>query len=231
MTSLVSYGTLILAVDEYRKTIENKTLSGKPQRWPDVSLEVAENWSQGDVNWNLTAPLKHELSNQDFIGEITATGSIGKQWIRMDKFFAQSSTNMTAKDPPKFARVSHAFAERLDTASRIQLSLTFLIIVIVCNSVKLLTMLWVVLMERKNYLVTLGDGAASFLERPDSITERMCILSKPEIAREVAEIPLKIDHNDQLSRIMTNTGKRWVKQSTTYSSALNRDREIGSYFM
>jgi hypothetical protein len=230
-SSTVSYGTLVLAVDEYRSEVENKTKSGKPEKWPNVPTDVVDAWSQAALSWNLTAPFNHELGNQSFISNITATGSISKEWIRFDWLFAQSSTNRTSRNIPKFARVPHAFAKRLDTVSRIQLSLTFLTIVIVCNSVKLLTMLWVVFAEQRDYLVTLGDGAASFLERPDPTTERMCILSKPEIVREVADKPHKIEHNDQLSRFVTQSEKLWVKQYTTYSNALNTDREIGSYFM
>jgi hypothetical protein len=86
-------------------------------------------------------------------------------------------------------------------------------------------------MERKDYIVTLGDGASSFLEKPDPTTERMCILSKPEIVREVADAPNRARHNDELSQYVKESGKTWTKQHTTYSNALNRDREVGSYFM
>jgi hypothetical protein len=98
----------------------------------------------------------------------------------MDWMFARSSMNRTSLSTPKFARVLHAFAKKLETVSRIQLSLKFLIIVIVCSSVKLLTMLWVVIVERRDNPVALGNGAASFLERSDPTTERICILSKPK---------------------------------------------------
>jgi hypothetical protein len=227
-TSLVSYGTLVFAVDEYRSEIENKTLTGKPNNWPNVSAEVASKWDQGDKKWGNGNAITLESSNRDVLKNITATESMSRNWIRMDWLVDQARSNKTAPNPPKFAHVSHAYAKRLNTASRIQLSLTFLIIVIVCNAVKLLTMLWVVFMERKDYIVTLGDGASSYLERPDPTTERMCILSKPEIVREVADAP---KHNDQLSRIVTQSGKCWVKQYSTYSNSLNRDREVGSYFM
>jgi hypothetical protein len=230
-TPLVGYGTLFLAVDEYRSKIDNDTLTGKPKDWPNVPTEIANAWSQDQVDWNLDAPLIHELGSTSFVQDISDTGSVSRAWIRMDTISANSASTTPNKDPPKFAHVSQAFAKRLDTASRIQLSFTFLVIVIVCNSVKLLTMLWVVFMERKEYIVTLGDGAASFLERPDPITERMCILSKQEITREVADTTIKTRHNDHLSQLVKASGKRWTKQSTTYSNALNRDRELGSYFM
>jgi hypothetical protein len=192
---------------------------------------IEELWLSGQVNWNLTAPLVHELGSPAFVQAITDTNAASKLWIRMDTLYEGSKGNKPKGNPPKFALVHQAYVKRLDTASRIQLSLTFLIIVIVCNAVKLLTMLWVVFMEQKDYIVTLGDGAASFLERPDPTTERMCILSKTEIVREVADAPYRSKHDDNLSRLMAQSGKKWTKKYSTYSNALNRDREVGSYFM
>jgi hypothetical protein len=230
-TDFVSYGTLFLVVEEYRSKIDRVTLNGRPADWPNMSAADADEWNQGNINWTLQSPLKYELGTTDILKSITDTNAESKQWIKMDNLYNLSSTQAPSGNPPTFAHIDLVFAQRLDTDSRIQLSLTFLIIVIVCNSIKLPTMLWVVFMERKNYLVTLGDGAASFLEHPDSTTERMCILSKQEIVSEVADAPFKTQHNDQLSHLVTQSGKRWTKQLSTYSNALNRDREVGSYFM
>jgi hypothetical protein len=227
--SLVSYGTLILAVDEYRTFIENRTFTGYPDRWPGVPTEDANAWAFGNETYNTTSPLTLAPATKvlDLFDDVAVT----RAWIDFTYVYSHSIDNEATDTLPRFAHVTHAFAKNLDTASRIQMSLTFLIIVIVCNSVKLLTMLWVVMIERKDYLVTLGDGAASFLERPDPTTERMCILSKTEITSEIADTTLRSRHDDQLSRLMSHSKKRWSKQYSTYSSALNRDREIGSYFM
>jgi hypothetical protein len=230
-TDLVRYGTLFLVVDEYRSRIDTVTLNGRPTTWPSMVTWEANDWNAGKVNWTLQSSLKYELSTTGFLQTIMETNAESKQWIRMDLLYNMSSTDIPSGDPPKFAHVPQVFAQKLDTDSRIQLSLIFLIIVIVCNSIKLPTMLWVAFMERKDYLVTLGDGAASFLEHPDPTTQRMCILSKQDIVREVADAPSKAHHNDQLSRLVTQSGKRWTKQLSTYSNALNRDREVGSYFM
>jgi hypothetical protein len=229
-TALVSYGMLYIAVEDYRSEIDNKTLTGYPENYPNESTEKANAWAQGKVDWTLQSPLKYELSSPSLIATITDTGAASKEWIRMDEMYRMSTRN-DSTNIPRFAHVSHVFAQRLDTASRIQLSLTFLVIVIICNSMKLFTMLWVVFMEQKDYIVTLGDGAASFLERPDPTTERMCILSKPAIVHEVSEAPFKGRHDDQLSRLVTQSKRGWTEQFTTYSSALNKDRELGSKFM
>lgn len=230
-TNLVSYGTLYVVVTEYRSEIDNDTMTGRPRGWPNVEARITNEWNQGNVTWNLNAALTKTLSSQNFIQNITSTESTSKAWLRMDWLYDQSQKDQPSDNPPKFANVPHVFAKRVNTASRIQLSRTFLDIVIVCNSVKLLTMIWALFMERKHYIVTLGDGAASFLEQPDPTTERMCILSKENIVREVADAPDRIEHNDQLSQLVGRSGKTWEKKYTTYSNALNRDREIGSYFM
>lgn len=238
-TNLVSYGELYIAVTEYRSEINNDTRSGRPENWPDLAnvneprkTQIINNWNDGNVTWNLEGSLTKELSDVDFLGAITETKSASQSWLLMSYLYPRTDKATPSDNPPpKFANVPHVFAKRLNTASRIQLSLTFLVIVIVCNSVKLLTMIWVVFVEKKNYIVTLGDGAASFLERPDPTTERMCILSKEEIVTEVADVPTRIKHNDQLAHLVGQSGKTWEKKHTTYSNALNRDREVGSYFM
>lgn len=229
--SFVSYGTFALIMDEYRSSINLDTATGKPEKWPDVSQTVADTWSRGTVSWDKPETVVKRLGTRDFIQDILATGANSREWIKMITFTSGAEMNTTKSDIPAFAHVSGVLARKVDTDSKIQLSLTFLIVVIVCNSVKLLTMLWVVFMERKDYVVTLGDGASTFLERPDPATERMCILSKSEITQEVAEAHLHGRHRDQLATIMAQSKKEWVKRHSTYSNALNRDREIGSYFM
>jgi hypothetical protein len=233
---LVSYGNVVLVIDEYRSSFDTKTATGRPEKWPNVSPAVASDWA-GD--FFLSYPWKIEggqimkpLGTPEVIRNITDTGAVSREWIRFDRLFTPEERENQGTAPTRFfAHVSHTYAYKVDTASRIQLSLTFLIIVIVCNSVKLLAMLWVVFLERQEYIVTLGDGASTFLRSPDPKTERMCILSKPEVVREVAEAPESSKHDDQLARLVTQSGKIWTKQYSTYSNALNRDREIGSYFM
>jgi hypothetical protein len=233
---LVSYGNVVLVIDEYRSSFDTKTATGRPEKWPNVSPEVAADWAN---DYYLSYPWKIEggqvmkpLGTQAVIRNITDTGAVSREWIRFDRLFTlEEREKQKTASSFFFAHVSHAYAYRVDTASRIQLSLTFLIIVIVCNSVKLLTMLWVVFLERQEYIVTLGDGASTFLRNPDPKTERMCILSKPEVVREVADASDSFKHDDQLARLVTQSGKIWTKQYSTYSNALNRDREIGSYFM
>lgn len=138
--SLVSYGDLILVIDDFRMRILNDTGTGRPKGWPEPKENVPEWWDQEGASWNMITHLKKQLGTPGFIRDITATGASFREWIRFDRLSNQSEATREG-NPPTLAHVSHAYAQRLDTASRIQLSLTFLIIVIVCNSVKLATMM------------------------------------------------------------------------------------------
>jgi hypothetical protein len=232
-TAFVSYGKLALAVDEYRSNINQTTQTGKPSGWPSVPANITTVWNAGAVSWNLSDPIKKELSDIPFLKNVTSTNSTSKDWIRMDWVISQTakgSATRQSSDPPRFAHVPHVFVRRTRaTASKIQANLTFLIIVIVCNVFKLATMVWVVFMEHKDYIVTLGDGAASFLEHPDPTTQRMCVLSKPEITQEVAAQTFK--HYDRLEALLMDIKMTWNTRFITYSNARNRDREVGTYFL
>lgn len=69
---------------------------------------------------------------------------------------------------------------------RITFSLPLLLAVIAANVIKLAAMLAILFRYNQPTLVTLGDGIASFLERPDAATEGMCLWSKKNF-RERAE--------------------------------------------
>lgn len=61
---------------------------------------------------------------------------------------------------------------------RIIFSLPLLLAVIAANVVKLSAMLVILCHYNQPTLLTLGDGVASFLERPDPATKQMCLWSK-----------------------------------------------------
>jgi hypothetical protein len=232
-TAFVSYGTLILAVDEYRSEINNNTSTGKPPGWPIMDTNTTIAWNAGAVSWNLTGLLTKELSDRSILNSLTDTSPTSKDWIRIDSISNETAGDQEKENdsgPPKFAHVQHAFVKRVDaTVSKIQASLTFLVIVFVCNAVKLFIMLWVIFMEHKHYIVTLGDGAASFLEYRDPTTERMCMLSKPEITGGVAASSFR--QSDHLERIVMDSTMTWTERSITYSNLRNRDREVSTLFL
>lgn len=56
-----------------------------------------------------------------------------------------------------------------------------LIVVTVTNALKALCMLLALPHARDNPIVTLGDALQSFLDRPDSTTQRACLLEREEL--------------------------------------------------
>lgn len=55
------------------------------------------------------------------------------------------------------------------------------IAVVVCNLVKVLCMLWLLLIQRDVTLVTWGDAIASWLDQPDDTSKGCCLMGKKEL--------------------------------------------------
>lgn len=55
-----------------------------------------------------------------------------------------------------------------------------MVVVILCNVIKTVAMLWVLLRHREKPLVTFGDAVASWLEDPDPFTTGRCLAEKPK---------------------------------------------------
>ncbi|TKA68236.1 hypothetical protein B0A55_10035 [Friedmanniomyces simplex] len=66
---------------------------------------------------------------------------------------------------------------------RLQFSTTILAVVIVMNICKCLAMVLTLLQNREVALVTVGDALASFLEKPDHLTEGRCMLAKIDVEK------------------------------------------------
>ncbi|KAL8709696.1 MAG: hypothetical protein Q9220_005636 [cf. Caloplaca sp. 1 TL-2023] len=77
--------------------------------------------------------------------------------------------------------VDFCFGLRIEENCRLQFSLTALILVIICNAVKVICMLVMVYRHDARPLVTLGDAIASFLEEPDLTTSGSGIATKIDI--------------------------------------------------
>ena len=97
------------------------------------------------------------------------------------------SQSAQVAQPELEMHVVHASARYATSRSRIQLSLHYLIVVIAANVFKLFIMATVLAMDHghSKYIVTLGDAAASFLERPDPCTEGKCLLEDENLIAEV----------------------------------------------
>jgi len=90
-----------------------------------------------------------------------------------------SDWKVTPKEIPIDSCYSVAAAEHCT----LQYSLTILIIIISCDSLKLLAM-FLVLKMPGNPLTTLGDAIASFMENPDPTTAGRCLMNNADMQRK-----------------------------------------------
>jgi hypothetical protein len=77
--------------------------------------------------------------------------------------------------------VEYCLSEPVTDLCRLQFAVPIMVVVLSCNLVKLLCMLFTVWRCNEFSMVTLGDAVSSFLETPDPYTDGMCTVTKKEI--------------------------------------------------
>lgn len=82
--------------------------------------------------------------------------------------------------------ISYGASLGIDDGSKIQIALSFMLIVIVCNIGKAAVMFTVLRRFDHGPCVTMGDALASFLERPDASTVGYCIASEKQISESLS---------------------------------------------
>jgi hypothetical protein len=83
--------------------------------------------------------------------------------------------------------VQYCLSEQVEEHCKLQFSTTIMILVICCNFVKLICMIWIVRKRDSEPLVTLGDTIASFLDEPDQMTLNACLAGKDDLSNNVVE--------------------------------------------
>jgi hypothetical protein len=192
------YGDLYLAID--RVAIDtNQNITNV-----DMSHFIALNKTGGQ------ADLK-KLTTESF------------EWIR----YNYTTTNRNTTTPISL-HVAHSFSKKkAGEPSRVQISLYFMVVVVVFNLLKLLIMTSVLLTDQSAYLVTLGDAAASFLERPDPATIGKCVLGKEEMAVNMGYPhihPLSTD--DEVQDLHDRASGVWSPQPKNYFASVTRQERV-----
>jgi hypothetical protein len=77
--------------------------------------------------------------------------------------------------------VEYCLSERVPDICRLQFAIPIMVVVLICNFVKLLCMSLTIWKCTEFSMVTLGDAISNFLERPDPYTNGMCLVTKKEI--------------------------------------------------
>lgn len=211
-SQLIDYGDLYLAISETApKNASDAT------RYPTFSVDSNHTWTMQNMTRGF---VKNLIANE------TGNDTLPQNWIDMSVF---SSDGVPSE--PYIGQVAAARARVVSSRSCIQLSLCFLIIIMIFNAIKLATMLWVLFYERSEFLVTLGDAATSFLKNPDPQTEGLCVYPKESILAEHSSGSKKVKKYGLLETLLHDTYGTWRERYRPYSLSLRRDREIGSSFM
>jgi hypothetical protein len=127
---------------------------------------------------------------------------------------------------PSLFHVRYGFGKRIAASSRIEISMMFMIIVIACNAMKAIAMLLTVLDNRSDYLVTIGDAAASFLDKPDPITKGLCVLSKNDMLIKFGHEKSKTVLDYEAEDLKIRLEGRWQVRQKRYISSLSRNRQF-----
>jgi hypothetical protein len=200
---LSGYGDLFLAIDRF-------------------SFEPSQNFEA--VSFVDYLPMCITNGNKSKLGSF-ASSSL--PWIDYRAFVNNTLEQGQAKNAswPDDARIAQAFATVLNRQSRIELGLDFMVIVIVFNALKLCVMLWVLFTDRSEYLVTLGDAVASFLQQPDPYTAGQCMLDKDAHLYKVGQ---QRELDPQTSAWVTMQDRlsgTWQPKRLRYSVSLPEDRQ------
>lgn len=75
--------------------------------------------------------------------------------------------------------IQYCLSEPIEEHCRLQFSVGIMVIVIICNAVKMVVLGFIAWTQPSN-LVTVGDAIASFLDRPDPTTTGSCLAGKKE---------------------------------------------------
>jgi hypothetical protein len=80
-------------------------------------------------------------------------------------------------------KIEYCLAQETDAHCKLQFSVQILIVVIIMNVGKTLTMFLTLYRHSELTLVTVGDAMASWLERPDDLTKGRCLMSKNDVSK------------------------------------------------
>jgi hypothetical protein len=147
----------------------------------------------------------------------TAEGWASSGWLR----FIDRPKSVA----PKQVHFSEGYTIDTGRYSRIQINLYFMVVVLVFNFFKVAVMLGTLMRHRSDYIVTLGDAAASFLEHPEELTEGKCTLETDNLFASYGH-PDQVDgsavtKDERSKQSMRNT---WRPRSRRYCSSIGFDK-------
>jgi hypothetical protein len=112
--------------------------------------------------------------------------------------------------------IAGALSEQTKNQSQVQISLLFLAIVIVFNVLKGVVMVLTLIDKQHDLLLTCGDAVASFLERPEKLTEGYSVASKTRLLKRIGPSKNLTGAKADPSLMM---GDKWKNRTRRYRSS------------
>ena len=135
--------------------------------------------------------------------------------------------------------IDYCLSERVPETCSYSGNIPILIVVIICNALKITGMLIVAFGLRDNPLITVGDAAESFLNQPDETTTGWCLMSKVDVSKRRWPASALAKHEENLHHPKVSlanlqrtcwgsaaSGRRWFYTLTLLSICLGL---IGSF--
>lgn len=196
------YGDLLLVLDNACSKVviqSNLSYSFETPNSDSCEWQTVDNMSRIDVpttldlnsdllvltgrdNYRVVFPVANSNDfNFDLQGQWPIFNDVNVPNRYHDRLRLCEGTDWLATPSNASLHVNHAFAKVRPYASKVQLGLPFLIIVIVANIVKVVCMFCTLRICYAGHIVTVGDAVATFLERPDPGTRGKCLQTQPQL--------------------------------------------------
>ncbi|KAL9601249.1 MAG: hypothetical protein Q9219_002654 [cf. Caloplaca sp. 3 TL-2023] len=151
----------------------------------------------------------------------SARGGIGWHWMCSSYMGDYCTQEDLRRNPSAWALndmyahypVQYCFSEPVQGRSKIQLSIIFMVVVILCNAVKVLCMFLTLRHQLSAPLVTIGDAIQSFLQEPDPTTEDMCWADKYAFSTRNWKGSAKPWHNRNYFWFASASTQRWLSSN------------------
>lgn len=121
-------------------------------------------------------------------------------------------------------QVDYCLSQPAEERCKLQFSLSIMVIVIMCNFIKLVCMSVMQRQHRSPPLVTLGDALSSFLDDPDSTTQESCLASRDHFQKQKwGKDDIKWDPKRSYW-FTAASAKRWLVCNLLLSASISRIR-------
>lgn len=224
-----------IELDEYITINSAQNSTTPPPHLNLTSTEFARFYdrqivSQGDlylfidrIGFPISKQYNHYLSPADLRTELNQSTS----YVLNDSFGWIHFPLSREGDFEISAHVALAFSRDVSQQSRLQVSLYFMVIVIIFNVFKLAVMTLVLITDRSSYLVIFGNAVASFLKWPDSHTETQCMLGKEEFCVKLGLLPLHpISTMEEAVDLDRRSHGIWLPRPRQYFFSINRHDKV-----